>query len=413
MFGPVVPPTTDVSWPSPSPSPSSSSPPPSSPPLLSLLLSASLFPGCSLEPPSTRSTADAHRASRYSRFWTTLSRPRALRPLPTMLPVHRSFALSDPARTFPAPASASTPLSMATPDPTPISQAPPISASASSSAHASSSMHASSSVPSAPTSSSEPMPAPVLTSLLPPPPPAIRRDVLLGTAPPSCPPQLWVAEPDLTVTPDPSIHKLPRPIMHRVPRPVNSLQQFKDMVDYLAPHTPCQYSDCRVLAKLPHVGGVPNNFWVSSPNMDFVPEVPIHNSDVEFSYNADSMLGAFELFKWPASYNNAVPHAIAAPINPVLLQCQHQDYAMCGPPYQWQDAEVCFMNVTHEQFTVSGTTERSEVGQINQRTYLRLMRALREAQTVMAEVPSQVWPNPDCLPIPFSMSFLSNLGAPP
>ncbi|PCH43349.1 hypothetical protein WOLCODRAFT_159388 [Wolfiporia cocos MD-104 SS10] len=126
--------------------------------------------------------------------------------------------------------------------------------------------------------------------------------------------------------------------------------------------------------------------------MDFVPEVPIHNSDIEFSYNADGMLGAFELFKWPASYNNAVPHAIAAPINPILLQCQRQDYAMCGPPYQWQDAEVCFMNVTHEQFTVSGTTERGEVGQINQRTYLRLMRVLREARTVAAEVAGKHFP---------------------
>ncbi|PCH40508.1 hypothetical protein WOLCODRAFT_150560 [Wolfiporia cocos MD-104 SS10] len=265
--------------------------------------------------------------------------------IPTTLPVGRACVLSDPARTFPIPASTTTLLSMATPDPTPILQALPISAPASSSAHvssmhASSSVHASSSAPSAPTSSSEPAPTPVLTLLLPPPPPAICRDVPLETAPPSRPPWLWVAEPDLTVTLDPSIHKLPCPIMHRVPCPVNSLQQLKDMVNYLAPHTPCQYSDCRVLAKLPYVGGVPNNFWVSSPNMDFVPKVPIHNSDIEFSYNADSMLGAFELFKWPASYNNVVPHTIAALINPILLQCQRQDYAMCRPPYQWQDAEI-------------------------------------------------------------------------
>ncbi|PCH43404.1 hypothetical protein WOLCODRAFT_153460 [Wolfiporia cocos MD-104 SS10] len=109
--------------------PSSPSSSLSSPPLLSLLLSASLLTGCSLEPPSTRSTADAHRASRYLRCWTTLSRPRALHPLPTtlpvrcgapkltmlpvrhgapkpiMLPVHCSFALFDPVRTSTAPAS--------------------------------------------------------------------------------------------------------------------------------------------------------------------------------------------------------------------------------------------------------------------------------------------------------------------
>ncbi|KAI0039136.1 hypothetical protein FA95DRAFT_1612817 [Auriscalpium vulgare] len=69
--------------------------------------------------------------------------------------------------------------------------------------------------------------------------------------------------------------------------------------------------------------------WVSSPNADFVPEVPVHSRDEEFGYYADGMLGSFEHLKWPQVFDSMEPHTAVAPANPMLLQCTRSKLA--GP----------------------------------------------------------------------------------
>ncbi|KAI0039265.1 hypothetical protein FA95DRAFT_1612717 [Auriscalpium vulgare] len=77
-------------------------------------------------------------------------------------------------------------------------------------------------------------------------------------------------------------------------------------------------SDALCVAELP---GSKGELWISSPNADFVPEVPTHSRDEEFSYYTDGMLGPFEHLKWPQVFDMIEPHAGFAPANPLLLQC--------------------------------------------------------------------------------------------
>lgn len=78
-----------------------------------------------------------------------------------------------------------------------------------------------------------------------------------------------------------------------------------------------KFTDCRTLAPFHATNGT---LWVSTPNMDFVPQVPTHVEDRPFTYFADGMLGPFEFMKWPQAYFEPEPHCIAAPGNPFLMQ---------------------------------------------------------------------------------------------
>ncbi|KAI0038144.1 hypothetical protein FA95DRAFT_1286153, partial [Auriscalpium vulgare] len=85
-------------------------------------------------------------------------------------------------------------------------------------------------------------------------------------------------------------------------------------------------SDALCLAEYPGSHGA---LWISSPNADFVPDVPTHSRDEEFGYYADGMLGSFEHLKWPQVFDSWEPHPAVAPANPMLLQCTRSKLA--GP----------------------------------------------------------------------------------
>ena len=85
-----------------------------------------------------------------------------------------------------------------------------------------------------------------------------------------------------------------------------------------APPDARRATDCRRISKCEEMPG----FWVSSPNMDVVPELPERNRSEKIVYFADGMLGSYEHFKWPQKFYRDVPHAMAAPGNPSLIYYQ-------------------------------------------------------------------------------------------
>ena len=58
-------------------------------------------------------------------------------------------------------------------------------------------------------------------------------------------------------------------------------------------------TDCHSLAPFP---GTKGGIWILTPNMSFVPELPMLPEGATFGYYGDGMLGAFEHLKWPQVY---------------------------------------------------------------------------------------------------------------
>ncbi|TFY75494.1 hypothetical protein EWM64_g8516 [Hericium alpestre] len=125
--------------------------------------------------------------------------------------------------------------------------------------------------------------------------------------------------------------------------------------------------------------------WVSSPNMEFVPEVPTHKWGEALSFYADGMMGAFELFKWPQFYDDQEPHACAAPGNPALLTntCWNTrplvDDNLSLPSFG-SGAEVVWASFDRSCFDEIADTGTAHVGFISAAFLSRLKKATEEAR---------------------------------
>ena len=141
------------------------------------------------------------------------------------------------------------------------------------------------------------------------------------------------------------------------------------------------------------------NMWVSTPNMWFIPQLPLHNSNEVFGYFDDGMLGVHEWLKWPQPFYHPEPHCVAAPMDPDLLNMSKEGDKY-GDGYYLSPPETplyggCFadLNVTWDPIDklkdfnpVSGF---GDTGMLKQNVLLRLAAAKREAQELAEEVATQ------------------------
>ena len=155
------------------------------------------------------------------------------------------------------------------------------------------------------------------------------------------------------------------------------------------PDGPLRATDCRRIAKYDNQPG----HWVSSPNMDVIPELPERNQSERIVYFADGMLGLFEHLKWPQKYYREMPHAMAAPGNPDLLYYQPiealqadgqdffaQDTQRVLPSFA--DAKAPWFHITEKDFVVLDELPYAQVGKLRPAVLTRLQEAWMEAMTL-------------------------------
>ncbi|KAI0054764.1 hypothetical protein BV25DRAFT_1922392 [Artomyces pyxidatus] len=144
--------------------------------------------------------------------------------------------------------------------------------------------------------------------------------------------------------------------------------------------------DCMCLSVL---RGSEGQWWVSSPNMQFVPTIPTHNLQEDFGYYADGMLGPFEHLKWPQPYDGCEPHALAAPANPDLLKGEWNATPVDGgngryPLAKWSDDGAVWFSFSADDWKAQ--EDLPDCGLLDRAVAKRLRAAAREAVGRVEEV---------------------------
>ena len=139
------------------------------------------------------------------------------------------------------------------------------------------------------------------------------------------------------------------------------------------------HSDCLILAPFPDSNG---GLWISSPNMEFVPEPPTHEDGVPFSFFADGMLGAFEHLKWPQVFDEREPHAIAVPGNPdLMLNVKIQEFPLLDAKEilpDFEDKDIPWLAIDSKDFDVALRLPQEDVGFLTSSMHARLRKAASE-----------------------------------
>lgn len=148
---------------------------------------------------------------------------------------------------------------------------------------------------------------------------------------------------------------------------------------------PLRATDCVRLAS--YDGG--DEFFVSTPNMQVIPQLPEQNPSEPISYFADGMLGLYEFFKWPQKHYDEIPHAMAAPANPDLLYWQSSDFLerdtqdffvqdSRGTLPTFKDVRLPWFHITEQHFEVSDEILKAVVGRLTWDVLVRLKEGLQE-----------------------------------
>ncbi|KAI0037984.1 hypothetical protein FA95DRAFT_1578471, partial [Auriscalpium vulgare] len=152
--------------------------------------------------------------------------------------------------------------------------------------------------------------------------------------------------------------------------------------------------------------------YISSPNVDFVPELPTHRLTEEFCYYTDGMLGPFELLKWPQGYDAQEPHHMAAPINPfffaysdALTDCPQYESRDAGNMHRqslprravpeldvWEDPNAPWFNFPDSAWATDPFT-RNNLGQLSFSVISRLQAAAQDTCDVILPVVNVVLPH--------------------
>ncbi|PCH34430.1 hypothetical protein WOLCODRAFT_148482 [Wolfiporia cocos MD-104 SS10] len=156
---------------------------------------------------------------------------------------------------------------------------------------------------------------------------------------------------------------------------------------------PVRYTDCRVLTRYPGAIQDGNDYYVSSPNINFVPQLPIHDPMREFGYFADGMLGPFELTKWPQTYDQIEPHLLATPCNPgIIAKLETPLVDEAHELWQYEDPQAAWFPFTHTDVQVSASVPSADVGTLRTSVVQRLQHAVMEACAVIEVVISKHYP---------------------
>ncbi|OBZ70778.1 hypothetical protein A0H81_09007 [Grifola frondosa] len=100
-----------------------------------------------------------------------------------------------------------------------------------------------------------------------------------------------------------------------LPRPLADLGEVLAARRRPLPNEVFSEYDCLCVSPFPGTNG---QLYVSSPNMDFVPRVPIHDPLIPIRLHLDGMAGIHEAYKWPQAHFDQEPHACSVPANPAI-----------------------------------------------------------------------------------------------
>lgn len=148
-------------------------------------------------------------------------------------------------------------------------------------------------------------------------------------------------------------------------------------------------TDCLRIA--PYSGG--QDLYISTPNMEIIPELPEQNPSKPIAYFADGMLGLDEQHKWPQRFYSETPHAMAAPINPDLMHWKgsdpyhgvEQDFLIQdthGVLPSFQDSKAPWFNFDESNFEVTNHIPHAQLGRLR----LPLLSSLQDAIKDVLEV---------------------------
>ncbi|KAH9921097.1 hypothetical protein B0H21DRAFT_843873 [Amylocystis lapponica] len=136
-------------------------------------------------------------------------------------------------------------------------------------------------------------------------------------------------------------------------------------------------TDCRVVAELSSTDGI----WISSPNVNWLPDPPVHSKTEPLGYYADGMMGPFELYKWPQHYDQLEPHGLAAPTNTQAMSAvtgtdgpRDDDGALPA----FADPEAPWMDFKMADFDVKLELPRERVGMLRSSVVKRLEAAAQD-----------------------------------
>ncbi|OBZ78481.1 hypothetical protein A0H81_01593 [Grifola frondosa] len=153
--------------------------------------------------------------------------------------------------------------------------------------------------------------------------------------------------------------------------PVRVLNRLSEVMDARRPMCPTdtlKASDARCLSKMS------DKWWISSPNVDVVPQFPIHDPGQVFKLCADAMLGPFELWKWPQLYDESLPHGMASPANPDVLKCDDDQRVLPA----FKDLQVAWWHFDSRDFVPCADIPGAAIGQLQSGVLSRLRDALAE-----------------------------------
>ena len=135
-------------------------------------------------------------------------------------------------------------------------------------------------------------------------------------------------------------------------------------------------TDCMAFARAPHA---PEGFYISSPNALWIPELPWHDTGAMFSYNVDSMLGAFAYTKWLQVWQVEEPHLTAALLHPMITaQIYGKGTSLLAPPIphfrqpwaespsynKWEDNDVVWDNFEDDNWEPELQMQDGELGRV-------------------------------------------------
>lgn len=182
-----------------------------------------------------------------------------------------------------------------------------------------------------------------------------------------------------------------------VPRVLKSVDEVIAARSHNAAVGRLRHTDCLRIAQYEGHDG----YWISTPNMEIIPELPQSDSSKPICYYADGMLGTFEQTNWPQKYQTLAPHAMATPANPNLLffrfsSWPHED----GQDFTIQDThnvlpsfsnpKAAWFHITERDFVVTDEIAHAQVGILSTEVLHRLVAAFKDVSGIWGGVAAQL-----------------------
>ena len=176
------------------------------------------------------------------------------------------------------------------------------------------------------------------------------------------------------------------------PRPLRSYREILDQRDPALSRSDFTHMDCLCLSPLAHDSA---EFWVSSPNMYWTPEIPLHMPGDSVICFADGTYGKLDFIMWPQANYRVEPHCTAAPMHPRLCRVDLDDATGLAPAFGtrdddgalplYEDPEIAWCMIDETDVTVQHHTESGNVAMLRPQLLVRMRRAFEEVELMSGE----------------------------